>query len=38
MKGLKNTPVPDQYRSAATSPVRVTVNAGQSEYKMELRR
>jgi hypothetical protein len=38
MKSLKNRPVPDQFRSAATSPVRVTVTAGQSEYKVDLKR
>lgn len=38
MNSLKNRPVPDQFRSAATSPARVTVIAGQKEYKLELRR
>jgi len=38
MKGLKNRPVPDQFRTAATSPARVTVTADQKEYKIEFRR
>ena len=38
MKSLKNRPVPDELRSAATSPARVTVSAGQKEYHVELRR
>jgi hypothetical protein len=38
MKSLKNRPVPDRYRTAGASPVRVTVNAGQTEYKVELKR
>jgi hypothetical protein len=38
MNSLKNRPVPAQLRSAATSPARVTVTAGQKEYKIELQR
>ena len=38
LKSLKNRPVPDRFRSAATSPVRVAVTVGQSEYKVELTR
>jgi hypothetical protein len=38
MKGLKNRPVPEALRSAATSPARVAVTADQKEYKIEFRR
>lgn len=38
MNSLKNRPVPDRFRSAATSPARVAVTAGQTEYRIDLRR
>jgi len=38
MNSLKNRPVPEELRSAATSPARVTVLANQREYRVELRR
>jgi hypothetical protein len=38
MNSLKNRPVPEQLRSAATSPARVTITANQKEYQVELRR
>ncbi len=38
MNGLKNRPIPPAYGSAAKSPLKVTVTAGQTEYKLELKR
>ena len=38
MRGLKNRPVPGNYRSAADTPIRVTISAEQKEYKIELNR
>jgi hypothetical protein len=35
---LKNRPIPEQYANVARSPLAVTVAAGQTEYKLELRR
>jgi hypothetical protein len=36
--GLKNRPIPDQYANVARTPLAVTVTAGQTEYKVELKR
>jgi hypothetical protein len=38
LKSLKNRPVPEDFRTAATSPARITVTAQQKEYKVELKR
>jgi hypothetical protein len=35
---LKNRPIPTDYTSAAKTPLVVTVSAGQSDYKLELKR
>jgi hypothetical protein len=35
---LKNRPIPEKYRSAASTPARVEVKAGQTDYKVELTR
>jgi hypothetical protein len=37
-KTLKNRPIPRQYQSAASTPLRVTVSAGEEEYKIVLKR
>lgn len=36
LAGLKNRPIPAQYGTAAQSPLRVTVKAGQTDYPLEL--
>jgi hypothetical protein len=38
LKGLKNRPIPPQYRDASGTPIRVTVSADQREYKLDLKR
>ena len=35
---LKNRPIPTMYASVASSPLEVTVTAGQSEYPLKLKR
>jgi len=35
---LKNRPIPEKYRSAASTPALVEVKAAQKEYTMELSR
>jgi hypothetical protein len=35
---LKNRPIPTEYATAATTPLRVTVSAEQKDYKIELKR
>lgn len=37
-RGLKNRPIPEQYANVARTPLVVKVAAGQTEYKLELRR
>jgi hypothetical protein len=37
-EGLKNRPIPSKYATAASTPLTVTVTAGQTEYKIELKR
>jgi hypothetical protein len=36
--GLKNRPIPDLYANVAKTPLSVTVTAGQTDYKVELKR
>jgi len=36
--GLKNRPIPENYNSAARSPLKVVVTAAQSDYKIEMTR
>ncbi len=38
LRSLKNRPIPRNYASPASSPLRVTVSEGQEEYVLELRR
>jgi hypothetical protein len=38
LRSLKNRPIPRNYASPATSPLRITVSEGQEEYKLELTR
>jgi hypothetical protein len=38
LQSLKNRPIPAQYANLASTPLKVTVSAGQKEYKIELRR
>jgi hypothetical protein len=38
LAGLKNRPIPPVYATASKTPLSVTVTAGQTEYKLELKR
>ena len=38
LRSLKNRPIPRNYASLASTPLRVTVAEGQEEYKLELNR
>jgi hypothetical protein len=38
LAGLKNRPIPAAYATASKTPLSVTVTAGQTEYKLELKR
>jgi hypothetical protein len=38
MDALKNRPIPQNYTTAAKTPLVVTVTTGQSEYNLELTR
>jgi hypothetical protein len=38
LKGQKNRPIPEKYRTAAGTPLRVEVKADQKEYTIELSR
>jgi hypothetical protein len=38
LNGLKNRPIPGVYATASKTPLFVTVTAGQTEYKLELKR
>jgi hypothetical protein len=38
LASLKNRPIPPQYAIATKTPLFVTVSAGQTEYKLELKR
>jgi hypothetical protein len=38
MNSLKNRPVPEKYRTVATSTARVTVSADKKDIKIELQR
>jgi hypothetical protein len=38
VQSLRNRPIPDIYRSAIGTPIRVTVTADQKEYRIELKR
>jgi hypothetical protein len=38
LKSLKNRPIPPNYSTLVSTPLRVTVSEGQPEYKLELKR
>jgi hypothetical protein len=38
LAGLKNRPIPSDYAAAVRTPLKVTVVAGQTEYKLDLKR